>query len=129
REQRRPLPRPRDDLPRRLRERPAGNGERDEVRSREVRAGQRAGVEPVRQDDVVEVARVSPVADDGVGLGGVAADQRRRVPLEREQARERRAPAAAADDEDPHERLLKSMITGAPSRPSRRRSWFSTKYA
>ena len=73
------------------------------------------------------VARVAPARAHGFDLCGVARGERDVVPVVAQEAAERRPPRAGADHHDLHSEVTKSMETGTPSSPKRRRSSFSTQ--
>ena len=78
---------------------------------------------------VREIARVAAGLGDHARLLRVAAGERDVVLAVLQDARERRPPGPAADDDDVHERWTKSIETGTPARLKRLRSSFSTQYA
>ena len=79
------------------------------------------------QVDALEVARVASRLGDRLRLLGGVAREHDVVPAVEQHPRERGAPRAGADDEEPHVRRAKSIETGTPSRPKRSRISFSTQ--
>ena len=75
-----------------------------------------------------EIARVAAGLGDHARLLGVAAGERDVVLPVLQDARERRPPGPATDDDDLHVRSTKSIETGTPPRLKRFRSSFSTQY-
>ena len=76
-----------------------------------------------------QVARVPAGLGDHPRLLRVAAGERHVVLAVVQDTGERRPPGAAADDDEVHDRLTKSIETGTPARLKRLRSSFSTQYA
>ena len=78
---------------------------------------------------VREIARVPARLGDHARLLRVAAGKRHVVLAVLQDTCERRPPRPAADDDEVHDRLTKSIETGTPARLKRLRSSFSTQYA
>ena len=76
-----------------------------------------------------EVTRVPARLGDHPRLLRVTAGERHVVLAVLQDAREGGPPGPATDDDEPHDRLTKSIETGTPARLNRLRSSFSTQYA
>jgi hypothetical protein len=108
-------------------ERGARHRDHDEVRSVDRRLLDRRRAD-AREVDGRQVTRVAPGVPDRLGLRRVATGERHRMAVVAEQARERGAPRAAADDDDVHHsERWKSIDTGTPWSWNRARSSFSTQ--
>ncbi len=76
-----------------------------------------------------QIARVPARLGDHARLLRVAAGERHVVLAVLQDPCERGPPRPASDDDEPHDRLTKSIDTGTPARLKRLRSSFSTQYA
>jgi hypothetical protein len=108
-------------------ERAARQGDHDQVGVRDRRLGERHRGD-VAEVDLGKEARVVAGRPDRGRVVGMVRGERDGEAAVCEEAREPGPPRAAADDEGArHDRRLKSIATGTPSRPNRSRSSFSTQ--